>query len=266
MTLLIVIFALAALYIFIFAPSRRRRKMAAWKGSVFAHRGLHGNGVCENTLRAFELACERGFGIELDVQLTKDGSLVVFHDDDLQRMMGDERRVDAVDYSELSAMRFADGSAAPLFEDVLALVDGRVPLLVELKNGKRNPELCRKTLEQLRAYKGKYIIESFNPLIVLWFRRHARDILRGQLVTDMQGYMPQFGKNIAWILASLGLNFLARPDFVAYDVDADFPAPRIQRALFKTPMACWTVKTSERFKEARELDEMPIFEGFLPEK
>lgn len=266
MILLIVILVFLALYLYIFAPSRRRRKMAAWKGAVFAHRGFHGSGVCENTLNAFDLTCSHGFGIELDVQLTKDGTLIVFHDDDLKRMLGDDRRVDEVDYAELSSMQLSDGSRIPLFADVLALVNGCVPLLVELKNGKRNPELCQKTLEHLRSYKGKFIIESFNPLIVRWFKRHARDILRGQLVMNMDGYMPQFGKNTAWILASLGLNFLARPDFVAYDVDTDFPAPKIQRKLFKTPMACWTVKTPERYLQALESGEMPIFEGFLPEK
>ena len=266
MILLIVILVLTALYIFIFAPSRRRRKMAAWKGTVFAHRGLHSSAVCENTLNAFDRACKNGFGIELDVQLTRDATLVVFHDDDLKRMLNDDRRVDEVDFAELSAMKLSDGSSVPAFADVLALVNGRVPLLVELKNGKRNAELCQKILEKLRAYPGRYIIESFNPLIVRWFRRHARDILRGQLVMNMDGYMPQFGKNVAWILASLGLNFLARPDFVAYDVDADFPAPKIQRALFRTPMACWTVKNIERYQKALASGEMPIFEGFLPEK
>lgn len=262
---LILVFLIVAIYIFIFAPSKRYGKMAAWRGTAFAHRGLHNESISENSLMAFERACAHGFGIELDVQLSKDGSVVVFHDDDLLRMTGDSRRVDAVDYSELKSMQLPDGSNIPLFEDVLRLVGGRVPLLVELKNGKRNAELCRKTQALLRAYKGRYIVESFNPMIVRWFRRHDRGVLRGQLVTDMKGYMPQFGKSTAWLLASLALNFLARPDFVAYDADCDFAAPKLQRILFKTSMACWTIKSAERFYQAKEMGEMPIFEGFLPD-
>ena len=99
-----------------------------------------------------------------------------------------------------------------------------------------------------------------------WFRLHARGILRGQLVSSMENYMPQFGKGVAWLLASLALNCIARPDFVAYDVSAKFVSPRIQRALFNTPMACWTVKKKERYDEAMSMGEMPIFEGFVPEK
>ena len=264
--LLIIILILIALILFILAPSRRRQRMAAWQGTAFAHRGLHGEGAAENTAPAFERACAAGFGIELDVQLSRDGEVVVFHDDDLKRMTGDARRVDAVDLAGLQALDLPHGERIPRFEDVLALVNGRVPLLVELKNGRRNNELCEKTLALLRQYRGRYIVESFNPLIVRWFRRHARDVLRGQLVSSMENYMPQFGKGVAWLLASLALNCIARPDFVAYDVEAKFVSPRLQRALFRTPMACWTVRKRERYDEALSMGEMPIFEGFVPKK
>lgn len=260
----IILLILIAVTIFIFAPSRRRRPMHRWRGTAFAHRGLHGDGACENTLAAFEAACRAGLGIELDVQLSRDGAVVVFHDDDLLRLTGDNRRLDAVELEELRGMNLP-GGRIPTLEEVLQLVDGQVPLLVELKTGPRNAELCQKTYAQLRAYRGKYLIESFNPLILCWFRRHARGVLRGQLVTEMKGYMPGFGRAVAWLLASLGLNCLARPDFVAYDADADFPVPHIQRTLFRTPMACWTIRTPERFDEAIQAGEMPIFEGFVPD-
>ena len=266
MMILAILLVLMGLIVFILAPSQRRRRMAAWRGVSFAHRGLHGEGAAENTMSAFERACQAGFGIELDVQLTKDGELVVFHDDDLKRMTGDPRRVDEVELAELQSLDLPYGEHIPRFEGVLARIDGRVPLLVELKNGKRNAELCEKTLALLKRYRGRYVIESFNPLIVRWFRLHARGILRGQLVSSMENYMPQFGKGVAWLLASLALNCIARPDFVAYDVEAKFVSPRIQRALFNTPMACWTVKKEERYEEALSMGEMPIFEGFVPEK
>lgn len=261
----IILLVLAAAAIFTFAPSRRRRAMHRWRGAAFAHRGLHDQACCENTLAAFEVACQAGFGIELDVQLSRDGAVVVFHDDDLLRLTGDSRRLDAVDLEELCGISLPHGGRIPTLEEALRLVNGRVPLLIELKNGRRNAELCQKTLSLLRGYRGRYLIESFNPLILLWFRRHARSVLRGQLVTEMKGYLPSFGRAVAWLLASLALNSLARPDFVAYDADAAFPVPSLQRALFRTPMACWTIRTPERFAEAICSGEIPIFEGFVPD-
>lgn len=266
MLVFVLIAAVLLLILFLLAPSFRRRQMRPWAKTAFAHRGLHGNGVCENTLAAFEKACQAGFGIELDVQLSRDGCVMVFHDDTLQRMLGDPRRVDAADRAELQAMVLEDGNGIPTFEEVLSLVDGRVPLLVEIKNGRRNSELCQKTLALLQNYEGRYVVESFSPLIVQWLRKHAPQVFRGQLVGSMKSYMPSFGKPVAFLLSMTALNFLARPDFVAYDVSARFAAPLIHRFLFHTPLACWTVKDPDCHARALSRGEMPIFEGFLPPK
>lgn len=267
MLVFVLIAAVLLLILFLLAPSFRRRQMRPWAKTAFAHRGLHGNGVCENTLAAFEKACQAGFGIELDVQLSRDGCVMVFHDDTLQRMLGDPRRVDAADRAELQAMVLEDGNGIPTFEEVLSLVDGRVPLLVEIKNGRRNDELCRKTMALLKDYKGAFVMESFNPLIVGWLRRNAPHIIRGQLICVKEEYSENTKTAVAFMLANLLLNFIGRPDFVAYDINAEkFSAPKIQRALFKTPMATWTVKDEGLFNESLNRGEMPIFEGFLPAK
>lgn len=263
--LLIILAAVLALLIFLSAPSLRGRAKR-WRGTAFAHRGLHGNGVSENTLRAFDLACEAKTGIELDVQLTSDGEVVVFHDDDLARMTGDPRRVDAVSLAELRTLTLPDGARIPTFAETLERIDGRAPLLVELKHSRRNAELCRKTCDLLAAYRGAYIVESFDPLILLWFRRHAPQVVRGQLVSSKGAYMPQFGGAAAVLLSNLGLNFLARPDFIAYDANAErFPTPHIVRALYRTPMACWTITDPNACAAALRRGEMPIFEGFGPQ-
>lgn len=263
----VVLLAAMGLVLFVLAPSFGCRRANSWRSTPFAHRGLHGEGVSENSIAAFDRACMHGFGIELDVQLSADGRVVVFHDDDLKRMTGDTRRVDEVSYDELAQLHLPDGSSIPLFEDVLCCVNGRTPLLVELKNGKRNDELCQKTLKLLREYTGAYVVESFNPLIVRWFRRHAPEIIRGQLVTDQEGYLPAFSGFRAWLLSNLALNMLARPDFVAYDGSVkDFKAVKIQRRIFKTPLAAWTIKNPERCRKLVQRGEMPIFEGFLPER
>lgn len=264
--LLVILLAIFALAVFLIAPSTRGRA-DSWRGTAFAHRGLHGNSVSENSLCAFDLACEAGAGIELDVQLSSDGEVVVFHDDTLQRMTGDPRRVDEVTFEELRTLSLPDGSRIPSFDEVLRTVNGRAPLLVELKNGRRNAELCRSAMRLLNAYNGPYIVESFNPLILRWFRRNAPQVIRGQLVSSIESYTPQFSAVLGFLLASLSLNFLTRPDFIAYDANAArFLTPRIIRALFQTPLAPWTVTNPEACAVAIKRREMPIFEGFTPEK
>ena len=122
--------------------------------------------------------------------------IVVFHDDDLKRMTGDPRRAwTGSDFAELESMALAGGIGhTPRFEDVLKLVDGRVPLLVELKTGRRNAELCRQTHEMLKGYRGRYIVESFNPLMMRWFKKkNAPETLRGQLVGKWTDYLSTLG-------------------------------------------------------------------------
>lgn len=254
------------LYMYAAAPSPGRKRAGAWAKTLFAHRGLHGAGIAENTLEAFEAACANGYGIELDVQLSKDGEVVVFHDDDLLRMTGDARRVDGVDHAEMKTLSVGGVSGIPTFRQALETVDGRAPLLVEIKNGKRNELLCRKTMELMKDYRGEYVVESFNPLILLWLRKNAPHVIRGQLVGPMSGYRDTTSLPVAFLLANLMLNFLSRPDFVAYDAEAKcLAAPRIQRVLFRTPMAAWTVRDAKVCADILDRGEMPIFEGFMPE-
>ena len=268
MWIAVAILGLLTITLLLIAPSKGCHRADDWRTTAFAHRGLHGGSAAENTLEAFERACENGFGIELDVQFSKDGTLVVFHDDDLKRMTGDPRRVDQVNLQELQSLKLAGGTGRiPTFESVLKLVNGRVPLLVELKNGRRNAELCQKTCEMLRGYSGRYLVESFNPLILRWFKKNAPDLLRGQLVGEWTSYFTTLGKPGAFLLSSLALNALSRPDFVAYDINAEhFPAPHVQRALFHTPLAAWTVRDEQTFETCQNRGEMPIFEAFIPQQ
>ncbi len=215
--------AAVALPVFLTAPGRAsKRQKAPFYGGNFAHRGLHSRdkSVPENSLEAFRLAAEAGYGIELDVQLSKDGQVVVFHDDTLDRVCGVHGRVDEFSFEELQGMRLC-GTAQriPLFSEVLAVVRGRGPLIVELKNGKRNRELCEKTYAMLENYRGEACIESFNPKIVAWFRFHGRDLVRGQLAAPVADYVKDgFGKPLGFVLSRTLLNFLARPQFIAYKI------------------------------------------------
>ena len=146
----------------------------------YAHRGLHTKDrlVPENSLAAFRRAAERGYGIELDVQLSRDGKVVVFHDDTLDRVTGVVGRVDSYDWEDLRKMHLCGtDETIPLFTEVLANIKGAGPLIVELKTGHRNIELCEKTLAILRTFDQDFCIESFNPFIVSWFRKNAPDIV-----------------------------------------------------------------------------------------
>lgn len=215
--------AAAALPVYLTAPGRAtQRQKAPFQWVNLAHRGLHSpdKSVPENSLEAFRLAAEAGYGVELDVQLTKDGQVVVFHDEKLDRVCGVPGRVDEFTFAELQQFRLCGTEQRiPLFSDVLAVIRGRGPLLVELKNGKRNKELCKKTYALLQGYKGDVCIESFNPRIVAWFRFHGRDLLRGQLAAPVADYVKDgFKKPLGFVLSRTLLNFLARPQFIAYKI------------------------------------------------
>ncbi len=235
-----------ALFIFLMKPSAKRRgQMAAFSNVRYAHRGLHGNGIAENSMSAFLAAKKAGYGIELDVRLSKDGELVVFHDDDLSRVTEFRGLVCEKTYAELSEMKLSGTEdTVPLFKDVLRAVDGKVPLLVELKEAEGSYGVAEAAVKILREYDGPYIIESFNPLSLARVKKIAPEVLRGilsQHFTKDEKY-----KGIKFfLLQHLCLNFLSRPDFVAYNFrHAKMPAFRLAKA-FGTPCLAWTTESEE---------------------
>lgn len=240
-----------------FAPSD-------FRGLFYAHRGLYDNlhGVPENSLPAFRAAAEKGYGVELDVQLSSDGQVVVFHDDTLDRVCGVHGNV--IDYSlaDLRRMKLLDTEETiPLFTEVLDMLSqGAGPVIVELKSGKRNGELCEKTRELLRAYPGVYCVESFDPGIVNWFRKNAPEIIRGQLAMPAEYYAAGTNPLLARLLAGCRFSFLNRPDFIAYRVG--FRPDCVLRMRRKgILLICWTSHDYE--KDAKENDGV-IFESCTP--
>lgn len=264
-----VIIALLVLPVLIFfyliLPGHAQKyKKADFKGRSIAHRGLYeaDQSIPENSLSAFKRAVESGYGIELDVQLSSDGQVVVFHDDTLDRVCGVNRRVDGLTYAELHELSlYNTNERIPLFSDVLNAVSGKVPLIVELKTGKRNKELCQKTLALLSSYNGIYCIESFDPFIVKWFRFHASHILRGQLSqTPSEFVKANAPKPVAFILGNVLFNFLSRPHFIAHRTGKKTPAVRISEKAGAMDVI-WTVRSK---KEVQVCDVM-IFEYFRPD-
>lgn len=243
------------------APGPYDKKEAArFMRRNFAHRGLHtkDKSVPENSLAAFEAACEAGYGMELDVQLSKDGEVVVFHDDTLNRVCGVDKRVDELTLAQLKELSLCGtNERIPLFTEMLSVVNGRGPLIVELKTGKNNRELCEKTLDILNHYDGEYCIESFDPFIVSWFRFHAPHIIRGQL--SCMTYGKDVPKIRGFLLTNCLLNFLARPQFIAYEIGKYPAAVKAQFAMGAMNVG-WTSR-----EEGHEEDlDACIFEFYKP--
>lgn len=214
--------AIGTAALFVIAPGASgKRQRAPFMGKNIAHRGLHSRdkSVPENSLSAFRAAAEAGYAIELDVQLSKDGEVVVFHDDTLDRVCSVHARVDELTLAELKALRLCGTEETiPLFTEVLSAVRGRSAIVCELKDGKRNRELCRKTYDIISSYDGDICIESFNPMIVGWFRVHASDLLRGQLAAPMREYPSTMSRPVVFALSHALFNFIARPQFIAYKI------------------------------------------------
>lgn len=218
--LIFAVFIALALLLFLVMPGHPSPEQSrAFYKRNFAHRGLHTQDqtVPENSPAAFRAAVAGGYGIELDIQLSKDGQVVVFHDDTLDRVCGVHGRVDAFTWEELREMPlYGTDQRIPLFTEVLTLVDGRVPLIVELKTGPRNAELCEKAWAILLQYTGNFCVESFDPRIVAWWKKYARQVLRGQLSSNYGELRKNQGAVISFALSRCLLNVLARPHFIAF--------------------------------------------------
>lgn len=266
--LMLCLLILAGLYLLMIMPSfgkaLKKKQLLPW---LYAHRGLHDNrgDAPENSMRAFQRAVEGGFGIELDVQLSKDSIPVVFHDFTLRRICGAEGKVCDYNFEELQQFSLlGTDQKIPKFEDVLQLVDGKVPLIVELKIPRTDVSACPIAQALLDNYKGLYCIESFNPLGVRWYKKHRRDVIRGQL-SDAFLREGEYRSPLHFLLENLLFNFLTRPDFVAYN--KKYPrhlSCRLCRRLYHNTAAAWTIKNEEELKKARKNFDLFIFDSFVP--
>ena len=244
----------------------QRRNTSPFDRTLYAHRGLHNNesGIPENSLAAFAAASKAGYGVELDVQFTADRQIVVFHDNDLKRMCGIDRRVDEMTYAELKELRLLNtDQRIPLLSEVLDVLDGAT-LLCEFKamRSYTDTSLCEAALPLLGTYQGAVCIESFNPFMVRWFRKHAPQYIRGILSKKFE--KGDVAPVLRFPLSSLFANFLCRPDFIAYQ-HTDHTQPFFRLCcLFKPMTVAWTVQSAADAETAKQHFDAIIFEGFLP--
>ena len=264
--LLWILLALAALALWLIAPARRRPDASALTGRLYAHRGLHDGtpAVPENSLTAFRLAVEAGYGIELEVQRTADRQLVVHHDSNTRRVCGVDAEILSTPYAALPPL--PDGSPIPLFAEVLALVAGRAPLIVEIKPYGSATANAEAAVTALRGYAGPYCVESFHPLAVRYVRRHAPEVLRGQLAmgTPFNPAETTLAEHVA--VKYLLINAFGRPHFVAYSSDSDHNLSLwLMKRLFHPLLAAWTLRDQASLNRARKDYSMLIFERFTPD-
>ncbi len=267
---------LILIYLILIMPRLRNKPdMTMFRNQCFyAHRGLHDNATDapENSLRAFKKAVEAGYGIEMDVQLTKDKIPVVFHDDTLDRICGVSGTVDSYTYEELQQFSLlGTDQKIPKFADFLKLVDGKVPLIVEHKIERRHDmSVCEIVSSMLDEYQGPYCIESFNPFGVRWYKLHRPQVIRGQLSQLFRKHGMKSSPKMALVffaMEHLLFNFLTSPDFIAYDCrDLEEPSRKICRSLYGNVPVSWTVKSAEQLKSIRKKFDVYIFEGFIPDQ
>lgn len=228
--------------------------------NYIVHRGLHNKENPENTLGAFERAVEKGYVIELDVQLLKDGTVVVVHDNKLSRLCGEDRYVSNLTFDEIKNFRVLSSNfSIPSLKEVLELVNGKVPLLIEIKNPLKIGDLEKKTWELLKDYNGEYAVQSFNPYSLAWFKDNAPNVLRGQLSSFFKG------ENLSLIkksfLKKLKLNKVSCPNFISYNAE-NLPNKYVTKC--DLPVLAWTVRSQEQYLNVVKYCDNIIFENFEP--
>ena len=267
MMILLVILILAMLLLFLIKGRTGHKDLPALQNWAYAHRGLHGQGIPENSLAAFRAAVSHGFGAELDVHLMKDGNLAVIHDSSLKRTADADVKIEDLTVEDLEAYRLGGTEERiPLFSEVLEVFQGKTPLIVELKSANNNyATLCEEACKLLDSYKGAYCIESFDPRCIRWLRKHRPDLIRGQLAENwLKTKSP-----VAWALCAavtlLLSNAYNRPDFIAYKFEDRKLFPVVLcRKLWSVQGVSWTLRTKQDYDTAVQEGWIPIFEGFIP--
>lgn len=261
------ILLLAVLWLLAIRGRKGHPGLSALQGWSYAHRGLHGNGVPENSMAAFRKALDHGYGIELDIHLLSDGTLAVIHDSPLKRTTGCEGCVEELTRADLGNYRLeGTDETIPLFADVLELYAGKAPLIVELKVHNNNyAALTEAACKLLDGYEGDWCMESFDPRCLLWLKKHRPTVIRGQLAENYfkspQLKLPFFLK---WVMSkNLGF-FLTKPDFVAYCYGHRHDTLSNRVCMKRMVGVSWTLKTPEEYQTATSEGWLPIFEGFLP--
>ena len=225
-----------------------------------AHRGLHNDIYPENSLGAYENAIKHGFAIELDVRVLKDGNLAIFHDPNLQRMCGVDKNIEDITLDEMKSYRLLSSDyTIPTLQEVLELVDGKTPIMIELKPVKRRSKIEEKVYNVIKNYQGEIAVKSFNPLTMLWYKRNAPEIIRGMLSSYFHN--TNLPKIYRALIKRLTLFKLIKPDFVSYDFN-NLPTKYLKNK--NVPVLAWTITSKDMEEEALKVADNVIFQDYIP--
>lgn len=220
------------------------------KTRLIAHRGYHNikKGICENSVNAFLNAIKHNYIIELDIHLLKDNNIVVFHDKNLKRVCGINKDIKDCTYDELLKYNlFNTKDKIPLLKDVLKIVNGKVPILIEIKYYSKYGVFENKLMELLKEYKGLYAIQSFYPKTILWFKKNKKDVPIGLLSSDFKN-----SNSLKSIIGkTLLLDIFLNTDFISYNIKA-IPNLYIKSKRKKKLILGWTVKNNKELNEMKE--------------
>lgn len=247
-------------------PRPDARPAPSWlRTRPVAHRGLHDARAPENTLPAFEAAARAGYPIELDVHMLGDGTVVVFHDDDLARATRVARDLSEETGQSIRTHKLFDTEyGIPTLSEVLELVAGRVPVLVEIKNGRSQRGVEQAVYRQIERYHGELAIQSFNPFAVAWFARNAPHVIRGQLAGPLEDH-PGLTRVQRFATRHLLTTLWSWPHFVNYDLQA-LPNAWVQGLARSAdvPLLCWTVRNARDKSRADALGVNYVFDAIRP--
>ena len=267
MVIVIILLALAALYLFAIKGRNGHPGWEQLEGWKYAHRGLHDKEKPENSMAAFRAALENGYGIELDVHLLKDGGLAILHDSSLKRICGVDAEMEDLCTEDLTKYHLqGTDQTIPTFREVLDLYQGKAPLIVELKVARNNHvALCETACKMLDTYNGPYCLESFDPRVVIWLKKNRPELIRGQLASNHFKAPSKLNWFTQFAATNMLANLISRPDFIAYHY-----GPRktltnwLCKNLWGMKRVSWTLGTREEYDTAVKEGWIPIFENFKP--
>lgn len=236
-----------------------KSKIMDWITKIpISHRGLHkGVDTPENSILSFKKAIEKKYAIELDVIITKDKKIVVFHDEDLLRLCSSNKYISNEKYDSLKNFNlYKTSEKIPLFSEVLTLVAGQVPLLIEIKNHGEIGEFEEILAKQLDSYKGDFAICSFNEEVVFWFKQNRPSFLRALTFGDIKKFPIKF-----YEVVFIYRLFRTKPTFVSLDYKLlDTLIPTICK-LFRKPLIIWTINSQKKLLKAKLKADNIIFEN-----
>lgn len=263
--LIIILILLIILFVFPLGKTKRPEEFNIFKGKLIAHRGVYNNiDIIENSIPAFIKAIENNYAIETDLQLTKDNKVVVFHDDKLTRICGIDKYVDELTLDEIKKLSLLNtNETIPTLKEFLSLVDGKVPLCLEIKSHGDNIRTCVESTILLNEYKGFYSIQSFNPFVVRWFIKNKPNILRGQLASN---FFKSKNKIISTLSPShLIFNIISKPDFIAYNYyQTNNIFFKYLKLFTNLKLQVWAIKTQEELDKDNTKYDMVLFDKFEP--